>query len=157
VILRAALRWVAALPIALVPATATADIVTDCDNWVSPAALVEPWEKTSRTFSRGSVRVAVVDLGEPDCCPLHVIVLMPADMYGGRVCGLVARNALIPNGWARIGIEEAEATRDGEPGLKLSIPVYSYDARTGGADPDSRRVIELRVRQAAGTIELETE
>ena len=133
---------------------ARADVVTDCGQWTGPEHLVEPWEDTTRTFSQGSVRVAVVDLGEPDCCPRHFVVTIPANMYGGRACFLVARNALIPNGWARVGLDEATASRGPEPGLKLSIPVYTYDYRTGGADADSRRMITLRIRQAAGTVEL---
>ena len=137
-------------------ATAQADIVLDCDKWAVADAIIEPWEHHTRTFSRGSVRVAAIDLGEPDCCAQHLIVLFPANMYDGRGCAMVARNALVPNGWAKVGIDEAEAVRDDIPGLRVSVPVYSYDDRTGGADPASRRVIHVRVRQAAGTVELET-
>ena len=134
---------------------AHADIVLDCGKWAGAATIIEPWEAHTRTFSQGSVRVAVVDLGEPDCCAQHLIVLFPANMYDGRGCAMVARNALVPNGWAKVGIDEAEALRDEIPGLRVSVPVYSYDYRTGGADKASRRIIHLRVRQAAGTVELE--
>lgn len=126
-----------------------------CGELAPSEVLIEPWEKTSRTFSRGSIRVAAVDLGEPPCCPQHFIVLMPANMYGGRVCALVARSPLVPNGWTRVGIDEAEAMRPEGGGLRVSVPVYGYDNRTGGADPASRKVISVRVRQAAGTVELD--
>lgn len=137
------------------PFAASAAVVLDCGNLAPTEALIEPWEETSRTFSRGSVRVAAVDLGEPPCCPQHFVVLLPANMYGGRICVLVARSALVPNGWTRVGIEEAEAVRPASGGLRVSVPVYGFDARTGGADPDSRKVISVRVRQAAGTVELD--
>lgn len=130
--------------------------VLDCGDLAPSEALIEPWEETTRLFSNGSIRVAAVDLGDPPCCPQHFIVLLPANMYGGRICALVARSALVPNGWARVGIDEAEAMRPEGGGLRVSVPVYSYDARTGGADPDSRKVISVRVRQAAGTVELES-
>ena len=133
---------------------AGAAVVMECGEWVGADTLIEPWEETTRTFSRGSVRVAAVDLGEPECCPQHLIVLIPANMYQGRFCALVARNALVPNGWIKVGIREARAFRPGTGGLHVSVPVYSYDFTTGGADPDSRRVLTLRVRQAAGTVEL---
>lgn len=153
------MRWLRRVTLALGLASAStlamADVVTECGDWTGPEHLVEPWDKTSRIFSRGTARVAVVDLGEPDCCPRHIIVLIPANMYGGRSCFLIARNALLPNGWAKVGIDEAESLRDDVPGLRISVPVYSYDYRTGGADPASRRVIHFRVRQAAGTVELE--
>lgn len=155
---RAARLLAASLVSALLalPAAARAATVVDCGTLAPAEVLIEPWEETSRTFSRGSIRVAVVDLGDPPCCARHFIVLLPANMYGGRICALVGRDALIPNGWTRIGIDEATASRPPSGGLRISVPVYGYDPRTGGANPDSRRVISVRVRQAAGTVELDT-
>ena len=141
--------------IALPPLSAEAVIVLECGDLAPAEALIEPWEDTTRSFSNGAIRIAALDLGEPDCCPQHLAVLIPANMYGGRACFLVARNRLLPNGWVRVGIDEAEASRDGTPGLRVSVPVYSYDPTTGGADLASRRVIALRIRQAAGIVELE--
>ena len=141
----------------LLPTFAHADVVLDCGDLVSAETIIEPWEQHTRTFSHGSVRVAVVDLGEPECCRQHLIVLYAANMYGGRGCALVARNALVPNGWAKVGIDEAEALRDPIPGLRVSVPVYSYDPSTGGGDPATRRMVHVRVRLAAGTVELDPE
>lgn len=138
----------------LAPTAAHATVVMDCGSLVSADALIEPWEETTRTFGRGSIRVAVVDLGEPACCPQHFIVLSPANMYGGRICALVARNALVPNGWTHVGLDEAVSDRPEGGGLRITVPVYGYDPRTGTADPDSRRDISVLVRQAAGTVDL---
>lgn len=140
----------------VLPSVGRAAVVVDCAQWIGADTLIEPWEETSRTFSRGSIRVAEVDLGEPDCCARHFIVLMPANMYGGRVCALVARNALVPNGWAKVGVEDAAAERVPEGGLRVSVPVYRYDPSTGGADLENGETVFVRVRQAAGTVELET-
>ena len=150
-------RWARgiALSTALIAHTTQAAVVLDCGNWVGPDALVEPWEETSGTFARGAVRVALLDFGEPECCPQHLAVLIPANMYGGRACFVLAQSSLVPNGWVKVGIDGVEATRDAEPGLLLSVPVFGIDPLTGAADPDDRRVITLRVRQAAGTVELE--
>ena len=152
---RSVLRAGAAVLLSLLPVGAGAAQVLDCGEWVGAETLVEPWEETSRTFSRGSIRVALVDLGEPECCPQHFAILIPANMYGGRACFLIARSRLVPNGWVKVGLDEAEGSRDDVPGLKLTVPVYGVEPLTGAADPEDRRVITLRVRQAAGTVELE--
>ena len=151
---RAVLGLTAGLICFAVPSVQAA-VVVDCGIWGGSEFLIEPWSETSQTFSRGSIRVAAVDLGEPPCCSQHFIVLMPANMYGGRICALVAKTALIPNGWTRVGIDEATAKRTGESGLLISVPVYRLDPTTGGADTDSRQLVSVRVRQAAGTVELE--
>ena len=148
-------RWMAAGLLSLMPALASAEVIVDCAEWVGADTLVEPWEETSRTLSRGSVRLALVNLDEPECCPFHFAVLIPANMYGGRSCFLVGRSTLLPNGWSRVGLDEAEASRDDTPGLRVTVPVYGLDPLTGGADPDNQRVLTLRIRQAAGTVELE--
>lgn len=153
--LQRAIIGLATLIIVLVAPPAQSAVVMDCDAWAGAEYLIEPWEDTSQTFSRGSIRVAVVDLGEPPCCTQHFIVLMPANLYGGRVCTLVARTALVPNGWTRVGIEEATAERTPASGLRISVPVYGLDPSTGGADPNNRDVISVLVRQAAGTVTLE--
>ncbi len=152
-------RWAGAVIAGLAALTVSpsgAATVLECGDWASAGYLIEPWEETTRTFSRGSVRVAIVDLGEPECCPHHIAVLIPANMYGGRACFLIAKNRLVPNGWVKVGLDEASASRGAEPGLRILIPVYGYDPATGGADPASRQMIALRIRQAAGTVDLET-
>ncbi|MFK7944113.1 MAG: hypothetical protein AB8B85_14535 [Paracoccaceae bacterium] len=136
--------------------TAHAAVVLDCGDLAPTEALIEPWEENTRTFSRGSIRLAAIDLGDPPCCPQHFIVTLPANMYGGRICALVARSVLVPNGWTRVGIGEAEASRPATGGLRLTVPVYGYDPTTGGADTTNRQTISVRVRQAAGTVELDT-
>ena len=140
----------------LMPTLGAADVVVDCGELAGAETIIEPWEEHTRTFSHGSVRVAVVDLGEPECCRQHLIVLYAANMYGGRGCALVARNALVPNGWHKVGLGEAIASRDDVPGLRISVPVYSYDPATGGADPATRREVAIRVRQAAGAVSLDS-
>lgn len=154
---RALGRAAAALALVCFSVPAAATVVLDCGDWVGADTLVEPWEETSRLFSRGSVRVALVDLGEPECCPQHFAILIPANMYGGRACFLVARSRLVPNGWIKVGLEEAMAIRDDKPGLLVSVPVYGVEPLTGAADPNDRRVITMRVRQAAGIVELEAQ
>ena len=152
-----AIRMILTGTLALLPSLALADVVLDCGKLAGAETIIEPWEEHTRTFSHGSVRVAVVDLGEPECCRQHLIVLYAANMYGGRGCALVARNALVPNGWAKVGIDEAEAVRDEVPGLRVSVPVYSYDPSTGVGDPATRRMVHVRVRLAAGTVELDSD
>ncbi|MEM1300857.1 MAG: hypothetical protein AAGH68_16425 [Pseudomonadota bacterium] len=152
---RHTLRALAAILVSLLPVGATAAQVLDCGAWVGADTLMEPWDETTRTFSRGSVRLALVDLGEPECCPQHLAVLIPANMYGGRACFLVARGSLVPNGWVKIGLDEAEASRDATPGMKIRLPVYGVHPLTGGPDRDNRKILNLRIHQAAGSVVLE--
>lgn len=154
---RAVLRAAAISMMCALPGGALGAEILDCGRWVGADTLLEPWEETSRTFSRGSVRLALVDLGEPDCCPQHLAILIPANMYGGRACFLLARGSLVPNGWVKVGLDEAEADRDAAPGLKVTVPVYGLHPLTGGPDPENRRTLILRIQQAAGTVALEPE
>lgn len=61
--------------------SANAASVKDCgdDYKANIQNLAEPWEKNTKTFLNGSVRIALVDTGgEPVCCSMHLLVLAEA-------------------------------------------------------------------------------
>ena len=66
---------------AAAPATAAGLKAINCSDDEATAGarnIVEPWEKNSRTFSSGHIRIALLDTGgEPVCCAQHLLVTYP--------------------------------------------------------------------------------
>jgi len=101
--------------------------VRDCDETASVLSIAEPWEKNTRAFYDGNVRVAMLDTGgEPVCCSVHLMILVPdkTDELGGRTCKIVSdKDAL-----GFVGIDFARiATRyDAGRGLLITFPYELY-------------------------------
>jgi hypothetical protein len=102
--------------------------VKDCDGTADSARnLVEPWDKNTRTFANGTIRVAVMDTGgEPVCCSTWLLVIVPNknDEQGYPSCKLVggAKNL----GMLGLDLTEASAKYAGGRGLVLRFPYMRY-------------------------------
>ncbi len=120
------LMSLALLAVTAVMATSTvAQTVSDCDWRASTAALVEPWEQHSKTYSKGAVRVALLDTVEPAAGAYHVLVLSPPfNELGERQCKVISFDGTM--GFAGAYFEDIDAGYDPATGLMVSIPVQIY-------------------------------
>jgi hypothetical protein len=113
----AALTLACALP-------AQAATVVECNNYAMSTYVMEPWEKNTRTFYNGGVRVAAVDTdGEPACCSTWLVVIFPdvQDELGGRTCRMVGSAGGL--GFTGVDIKGIKTAYDAATGLTLTVPV----------------------------------
>jgi hypothetical protein len=119
-ILSASLMFSSALP-------ALAVSVRECD-WASNAqSIAEPWEKNTKVFGNGAVRIAAVDTGgEPVCCSMQLLILAEdkTNEQGERMCRLIGSNATLGFEW----IDFSKLTANYHParGLLLTFPYSLY-------------------------------
>ena len=121
----------AAATLALSAFSANAASVKDCgdDFKANVQNLAEPWEKNTRTFLNGSVRIAVVDTGgEPVCCSMHLLVLAeaPEDPSGppSRICKIVSNTPEV--GFMNINFAKIRSGFSPARGLDLLVPYELY-------------------------------
>ena len=138
----------------VLPALATAQVVTEC-GWVgSPANIVEPWQAHSRTYANGAIRIALLDTEEPVCCAAHLLVLSPSGDDEGpayRQCHVISdRDGGL--GFNLIDFEAISASYDPALGLRLEVPFWRY---TDGRDRGLPGALALRINQATGAVTLE--
>ena len=104
---------------------ALAQSVSVCDWRASAAAIVEPWEEHSKTYSEGAVRVALLDTIEPAAGAYHVLVLSPPySELGDRQCKVISFEGTM--GFAGAYFDEIDAGYDPATGLMVSIPMQIY-------------------------------
>lgn len=141
-----------------IAAPLSAQVVSDC-GWIgNPANILEPWDRFSRTFANGAIRVAQLDTGgEPVCCAQHLLVLAPSGdgrsepVY--RMCHVVSARA--GEGFYEVDVAGITATYDPAEGLLLSVPVgHWHQAMETGSGPIWERM-EVRINQATGEVRTE--
>ncbi|MDZ4738628.1 MAG: hypothetical protein SGJ03_01840 [Alphaproteobacteria bacterium] len=123
--------------------------VRDCDWAASAQSLAEPWEKNTKVFGNGAVRIALIDTGsEPVCCSMQLLILAEnkTDEQGNRMCRLVGDKSNL--GFESIDFLRLTASYDPRRGLLLTFPYTLY------VDGLSHRkgVARIRVNSARGTI-----
>lgn len=121
----------AAATMALSAFSANAASVKDCgdDFKTNVQSLAEPWEKNTKTFLNGSVRIALIDTGgEPACCSMHLLVLAeaPEDPSGppSRICKIVSNTAEM--GFMNIDFTKIRSGFSPARGLDLVMPYELY-------------------------------
>lgn len=126
-----------------------AQTVSDCDWQSSAWNLIEPWEKHTKTFSDGAVRLALLDTVEPGAAPLHLLVLSPPyNELGERQCKTIGVAAGI--GFGGINWDALMADYDPAVGLVFEVPVSRNDPNTG-TFPTS--LLSFTLNQATGEID----
>jgi hypothetical protein len=126
--------------------------VRDCDYAADVRSIAEPWEKNTRSFYEGNVRVALLDTGgEPVCCSVHLLVLAPDknDEMGGRFCKIVGDHDAL--GFAGIDFARLTTRYDAGRGLLITFPYQLYVdglSSKGG-------VARVRVNIERGTVSVE--
>jgi hypothetical protein len=139
-----------AFVLAILPAYAVQ--VRDCDYAADVRSIAEPWEKNTRSFYDGNVRVALLDTGgEPVCCSVHLLVLVPDknDEMGGRFCRIVGDHDAL--GFAGIDFARLTTRYDAGRGLLVTFPYQLY---VDGLSSKSG-VARVRVNVERGTVGVE--
>jgi len=115
--------------IGLLPATAPAQDVGECDWRGSAQAIAEPWEAATRTYANGDIRLAIMDVMEPAAGPVHLLILSPPrDETGYRQCRIMSLEGTI--GFANLTLEGSEASYDPASGLTVILPASRWRAAT---------------------------
>ncbi|MXU63960.1 hypothetical protein [Oceanomicrobium pacificus] len=128
---------------------ATAQAVTECDWRTRAVNLVEPWERFSRSFSNGAVRVALIDTVEPAAAAFHLMIISPPySEQGDPQCVVISRNAS-GGGFSGAYFEELVSDYDPSVGLTFSLPVQVMNQ---DATKFFRAQLDLTLNQATGDI-----
>jgi len=133
---------------------AEAAVVRDCTDFTANAQnIVQPWEKFSRTFYKGQVRVALLDTGgEPVCCSAHLLVLIPPnddEPGGGQMCFVISEHSNF--GYGNIGFEKLSTAYDSNRGLLITVPAII----SNGEDETRNVVLKVRVNVAKHSVKVE--
>lgn len=138
--------------------SALAQVVTEC-GWIgTPANILEPWDRFSRTFANGAIRVARIDTGgEPVCCAQHLLVLAPS---GNGSDEPVYRQCLVVSAQPGLGFYEVDVARiaasyDPSRGLLLSVPVGHWHHGLEQGNPPIWEPMFVRINQATGEVSVE--
>jgi hypothetical protein len=143
----------ALLSLFILTAPAAAVVVSDCNDdeaTASAANLAEPWEKNTKVFYHGDVRVALIDTdGEPVCCSMRLLILSPNQGDGAeyRACHIVNDHG----GLGFVGIDFAKLTAryDAGKGLLIAFPYELYNSEGG---PQQRGTGKVRINVATGAV-----
>lgn len=141
-----ALLATAAFGVCALAGTAQAQQVADCDWQASSAALVEPWEAHTQTFSNGDVRIALLDTIDPAAGAFHILVLSPPyEELGNRQCATLGMEP----GFGFAGVDFSTLTADYDPsvGLIFEIWVQVFDG-----DTNQPAMLRFTLNQATGDI-----
>ncbi len=120
--------------LSLLAAPVTAQQVLPCDWQARADAIVEPWDKHTRTFANGDVRVALLDVIEPTLGSYYLLVLSPPyDEVGGRQCQVIGFDGGV--GFTFLEFDTLIADYSAERGLELQmlgrIAAPEYDFTNG--------------------------
>lgn len=134
------------------------ETIAQCDWAANLRNIVEPWDKHTRTFANGKIRIAHVDTGgEPVCCSSYLAILAPTnpeeEELTGRQCALLTDSDQTL-GFSWIDFPAITASYDPGLGLLLSVPVERYDVNSnnGSTLPG---IVNIRINQATGSITTE--
>jgi hypothetical protein len=143
------LTFTAAALTGLWSAPVSAQMVTDCESYVTSAQMVaEPWETNTATYAKGAIRVAVMDTVEPAAGAFHLMILAPSDdELGFRACHLVSETSGI--GFGGMTLQGAKAAYDPAKGLTLRLPTSFWLPDT---DSYVDGILAVTINQATGVV-----
>ena len=146
----------AALLAMAVPATAAglkAINCTDDESTSNARNIANPWEKNTKLFSNGSIRLVLLDTGgEPVCCSQHLLALYPG---GGEPdtgldeinnCSII--NPANQTGFVQIDFAKIAATYDPKKGLTVTFPYQLYN----DGNPSKTVIGKFVINSKSGTI-----
>ncbi len=110
--------------------TATAQSLADCDDWRSSVlGIAEPWEANTRTYADDTVRMTIMDVGEPVVGSYRLLILTPptADDPDGRQCKVLSLDHDL--GFAGLSFDGVTDSTD-PTGLTVLIPAKRWIAET---------------------------
>jgi len=147
-------KLMTALSLCLFTTTAFAEAsIETCEGPSSIAHVTYPWEEATRTFANEKIRLVTVDTGgEPACCSGHLVILAPdpRDELGNQQCKILS-DGQTWQGFQFVDLKGVRSSYDASKGLLLSVPVERYI----DGIKSSKAVIDVRINQATGSIEIE--
>ena len=125
--------------------------VRPCDDTARVDTIAEPWQKNTATYADGQVRIALLDMVEPEGGALRLLVISPPrDELGLRRCRVVGlENGL---GFYDMDFARHQASYDPARGLTITLPArhYPVDGETGADDGWFR--LSVTVNRQTGAI-----
>lgn len=121
--------------------------VLPCEGHIANARNVF-WDDPTRTFANGAIRLILLDIEEPACCSVHVMVLHPNGDDPFLSCSLISRSE--GYGWLKASLEHATSAYAPGEGLRLSLPMIAYMGE--GEAPE---ILRLTINQATGQVRAE--
>jgi hypothetical protein len=125
--------------------------VSQCGDLQRFDLIPEPWEKYTKTYANGKVRLIYIDTyGEPSYSSAHLLVLIPDNesMIGERKCFVINNGENI--GFMSINFAGIVSTYSSRKGSLVKVPVVTYDG-VEGID----KIIHVRINYKEGEVSLE--
>jgi hypothetical protein len=112
------------------PNPLAAQTLSDCDDWRSSAfSIAEPWETNTKLYAADTVRLAVMDAGEPVVGSYRLLVLSTIlQDQNERVCKVMSFEDDL--GFAGLSLAGSTAIPDLKAGLTIKLPAKRWDAVT---------------------------
>lgn len=111
-------------------APAAAQAISACDDWRSSVlGIAEPWEANTKTYADGTVRMVIMDVGEPVAGSYRLLILTPPtdENPDGRQCQVLSFDADL--GFAGLSFDGVTDITD-PTGLTVIIPAKRWIAET---------------------------
>ncbi len=106
--------------------SATAQALAPCDDWRSHVlGIAEPWEANTRTYADGTLRLVIMDVGEPVVGSYRLLILSPPTDANpdGRQCQVLSLDADM--GFAGLSFDGVADSTDAT-GLTVFIPARRW-------------------------------
>jgi len=133
----------------IAPEPATAQSISPCDDWRSSVlGIAEPWEANTKTFTEGTVRMTIMDVGEPVIGSYRLLILTPPtdENPDGRQCQVLSLD--LDLGFAGLSFDGVTDSTD-PTGLTVILPAKSWDAET---DTYTNAKLSVTVNATDGSI-----
>lgn len=115
-----------------------------CDNLDANASNVD-WHEPMRSFAKGAIKLIKIDIEEPACCGVFLMILHPAPGHPYSACTLIGERQ--GYGWGDLALEEIHSEYDPAYGLTLAVPVQAFDG-AGMRD----QIVRMTINQALGRV-----
>lgn len=131
------------------PEPAAAQSLSGCDDWRSSVlTIAEPWDANTKTYAQGTVRLVIMDVGEPVMGSYRLLILTPptADNPDGRQCQVMSLDSDL--GFAGLSFKGVTDSTD-PAGLTVRIPAKRWIADT---DTYTDATLSVTINAADGAI-----
>jgi len=116
------------------------------------SAIPEPWERHSKTFSNGQVRVLLVDFDAPGSGPLFLVVLSPPIVDGTRQCKSISLDETL--GFTEVEFDRLTSSYAPATGLRFKVPVTFFKPNKENHTP---ALLTVALNQSTGMIDANLE
>ena len=110
--------------------SASAQAISDCNDWRSHVlGIAEPWEANTRTYAGGTVRLVILDVGEPVAGSFRLMILTPPTDANpdARQCQVLSLDTDIA--FAGLSFDGVNTSTD-PTGLTVFIPARRWISAT---------------------------